>query len=117
VAETLAAARSGGGAIDHGMQGEPSDGLKRLSLPDTCPVRGSCWSFRSSSRYGRRSVKPSALIQSNEDLAAQAPRDSMTSSPSVVCLEEVSAGPTAVLVAQDDRAADRGRDLVAGPDV
>jgi peptide/nickel transport system substrate-binding protein len=28
-----------------------------------------------------------------------------------------AAGPTAVLVAQDDRAADRGRDLVAGPDV
>jgi hypothetical protein len=34
-----------------------------------------------------------------------------------VCLEEVSAGPAAVLVPQDHRAADRGRDLGAVPDV
>ncbi len=46
---------------DHGVQGRgPSDGPEHLSLPDTCPDRGSGWSFRSSSRYGRRSVKPSA---------------------------------------------------------
>ena len=40
----------------------PSDGPERLSLPDTCPDRGSGWSFRSSSRYGRRSVKPLASV-------------------------------------------------------
>jgi hypothetical protein len=46
---------------DHGGAGAgPSDGPERLSLPDTCPDRGSGWSLRSSSRYGRRSVKPSA---------------------------------------------------------
>ena len=32
----------------------------RRNTPDTCPDRGSAWSFRSSSRYGRGSVKPSA---------------------------------------------------------
>jgi hypothetical protein len=32
----------------------------KVILPDMCPDRGSSWSFRRSSRYGRRSVKPSA---------------------------------------------------------
>src|ERR1019366_7349946 len=35
----------------------------------------------------------------------------------LVCLEEVSAGPLAVLVPQLDRVADRGRDVVAVPHV
>ena len=35
-------------------------GSKRLIMPDTCPDRGSRWSFRRSGRCSGRSVKPSA---------------------------------------------------------
>src|SRR6266567_1399689 len=35
-------------------------GSKRSILPDMCPDRRSSWSFRSSSRYGQRSVKTAA---------------------------------------------------------